>query len=301
MVSIIVVNWNGKKFLKDCLNSLKKQTFRNFEVILVDNGSSDGSQEYVQKNFPEVKLIRLEKNYGLGKAFNIGGEESFKNQKIKYIALLNNDIKASQNWLEELILVAESPENKKTGIFASKILFMESPEIIFSTGQIFQDGHLQERGLLKKDKGQFDNKTEVIGASSTSCLYKKQMLAEIGLYKEEFFFYGVDMELSWRAKINGWGAKFAPKSIIYHKGNIYTNRRKNEKMDKKFAVLDFQNLIWMVKNYGTIKNKILLTLSLLRGVIFHWLKIRKIKPDWKIKLNYKSIINLWKKEENWLI
>lgn len=299
MVGVIIINWNGKKFLGDCLNSLRRQTFKNFEIFLVDNNSSDGSQEYIKENFPEVRIIQLDKNYGLGKAFNIGVNEAFKNPKIKYIVLLNSDIKAEPNWLEELMQAVNNSENEKVGIFVPKILFMDNPQIIFSTGQIFKDAHLQERGLLEKDLGQFDDKTDIVGGSSTACLYKREMLEEIGLYREEFFYSAIDMELAWRAQKKGWKAYFVPKSIVYHKANLFLLRKKNEEINKKFAFLDLKNVVWMIKNHGTIKNKILLTLLLLSDTYFYWRKIKKMKPDWKITLNLKSIINLWRKNENW--
>lgn len=290
-VSIIILNWNGKKFLKTCLDSLRKQTLKDFEVILVDNGSIDGSQEFIERNFPEVKLIELDKNYGVPKALNIGIIEAFKNSKVKYVTLLNNDTKAEPNWIEELMKVVDSPENEKVGIFSSKILLMDRPQIFDSAGLVFKNGYIQERGHGKRDRGQFDHKPNIVGASGAASLYKREMLDEIGLLREEFFGYYEDSELAWRAWRNGWKARFVPSAVIYHKGRATTYQ--NEKIARRFKALDYRNLVWTVKNYGTYKNKILLTLVFIKGMFAYWIKVHKIKADWRIKLNYKSIIDLW--------
>lgn len=290
-VSIIIPNWNGKKFLKTCLDSLRKQTLKDFEVVLVDNGSIDGSQEFIKRNFPEVKLIELDKNYGFSKGLNIGIIEAFKNPKVKYVILLNNDTKSEPNWLKELMKMADSPGNKKVGIFSSKILLMDRPKILDSAGLIFRNGYIQERGHGKRDRGQFDNKINIIGACGAAALYKREMLEEIGLLREEFFAYYEDSELAWRAWKNGWKAKFVPNAVIYHKGRATSYQ--NEKNARKFKTLDYQNLVWTVKNYGSCRSKVLLSLVFIKGMITYWMRMHEIKPNWKIKLYYKSIVDLW--------
>ena len=290
-IAIIILNWNRKDFLKICLNSLKEQTLKDFEVILVDNGSVDTSQEFVKSNFPEVKLIELDKNHGVPGAINIGIKEALNNPEGKYIVLLNNDTKANPYWLKKLVKAANSAENEKVGIFSPKILRMDNPQILDSAGLIFKNGYIQERGHGEIDKGQFDNKINIIGACGAACLYKRKMLEEIGLLREEFFAYYEDSEFSWRAWKNGWKAKFVPDAIIYHKGRATTYQ--NEEIAKKFKTLDYKNLVWTVRNYGTYKNKILLTLVFAKGMFAHWIRVCKINPDWKIKLYYKSIIDLW--------
>ena len=107
-VSVIIVNWNGKKYLEVCLSSVFNQTYPDYEVILVDNGSTDGSIEYIKNNFSKVKLIELNKNYGFAKANNIGIKEAFKNSDIKYVITLNNDTLTDINWLFFLVRVMET-------------------------------------------------------------------------------------------------------------------------------------------------------------------------------------------------
>ena len=171
---------------------------------------------------------------------------------------------------------------------------MDKPQVLDSTGFIFKNGYIQERGHGEIDKGQFDNKINIVGACAAACLYKREMLEEIGLFREEFFAYYEDAELSWRAWKNGWKARFVPDAIIYHKGRATAYQ--NEELARKFNSLDYRNLVWTVKNYGSYRNKILLTLVFTKCMFVHWIKIHKIKPDWKIKLYCKSIIDLWNHE-----
>src|SRR3989344_6053610 len=120
-VAIIIVNWNGKKFIKDCLNAVFKQTHKKFKVYLVDNGSTDGSSDFVNKIFPQTKIIQLDKNYGFAKGNNVGIKEAFKDKSIKYIVCLNNDTIVDKNWLKEMVKTAGS--NNKIGAVGSVSLY----------------------------------------------------------------------------------------------------------------------------------------------------------------------------------
>ena len=134
-VSIIIVNWNGREYLSECLKSVFNQSYDNFKVILVDNGSTDCSVEFVKNNFSHVQVISLDKNYGFAKGNNIDMKEALKDKDVQYIALLNNDTKVEKNYLVELIKVMSS--DNKIGICALKMLRMDNPEILDSTGHIF--------------------------------------------------------------------------------------------------------------------------------------------------------------------
>jgi len=216
-VSIVIVNWNGKEYLGDCLSSVFDQSYPNYDVILVDNGSMDGSVEFVRKNYPKVKIIKLSKNYGIAKGNNIGIREAFKDKDVRYIASLATDTKVEKNWLSELVKVANTEE--KIGICVPKILKMDNPKIIDHTGAVFKWKLVfRNRGRGEVDIGQYDNKLDVDGTDGTSCLLKRQMLEEIGLFDESFFINYEYHELSWRAYKRGWKAKFVPSSIVYHKG-----------------------------------------------------------------------------------
>jgi hypothetical protein len=141
-VALIIINWNGKKFLKDCFTAVNNQTHDNFDVYFVDNGSTDGSVEYIRENFPKTKITELTYNSGFAKANNIGIIEAFKDSKVEYIACLNNDTKIDQKFLENLVNTIG--KNDKIGSVAPKIKFFFEENLIDSIGLlIHQDGSVK--------------------------------------------------------------------------------------------------------------------------------------------------------------
>lgn len=192
--------------------SLKSQAFNDFEVILVDNFSTDDSIEYVGKRYPHfVRVIRNPENYGFAKANNIG----IKAAKGKYIVVLNNDTKVAPQWLEKLVAAAEKDE--QVGMCASKILSMQNPRIIDSTGLcIYPDGTSRQRGWQEKDEGQFDDKTDVLLPSGCASLYRRAMLEQIGYFDERYFAFCEDTDLGLRARLAGWECVFVPSAVVYH-------------------------------------------------------------------------------------
>lgn len=211
LVSVIVLNWNGKRFLEDCLISLEKQSYSNFEVIFVDNGSTDSSVDFIKKKFPWVKLIENKENLG----FAAGNNKGIKISSGKYIVTLNNDTKTDRKWLESLVNVAESSNN--IGMCASKVLLLKRPNVIDSVGiNIYPDGMSKQRGYLEIDTGQYDKIEEILLPSACAALYRKEMLDQIGLFDESFFAYCEDTDLGLRGKLKGWKAVLAPSAIMYH-------------------------------------------------------------------------------------
>jgi GT2 family glycosyltransferase len=249
--AIIIVNWNGLHFLKDCLTSVEHQTYENYEIILVDNGSTDGSIEYVKRHFPAVKVIELERNFGFAKANNIAMREVLQ-KKINYISLLNNDTKADKRWLENLVYVSKMSKN--IGMCASKMLLMSDPSIIDSTGHIFQSGKIGDRGHGEIDSGQYDDKTNVIGACAGACLYRREMLEDIGLFDESFITYCEDAELSWRAHNKGWKAKYVPESVVlhHHGGTTRSTKAINQAMVEQSTI----NIVKMIRRHDSFEGKV---------------------------------------------
>ena len=273
-VSIIIVNWNGKEYLSDCLTSVFNQTYQNYEVILVDNGSTDGSVEFVRENYPNIKIIKLDKNYGFIKGNNIGMREASKNKDTKYIAWLDNDTKVDRNWLSELVKIAESDE--KIGICGSKIFFMDNPAIIYSTGHIFKWGMLIDRGHGKIDKGQYNGKSDIFSASVAACLLKREMSEELGLF-EESFFAGYDKgyedpKLPWRANKIGWKTRYVPTSVVYHKAG--GTRKKDSKIEQKEAILSAMDCARTFKKYATPLQKLMFVLVLMKTATMSWVGMR---------------------------
>lgn len=248
LVSVIVPNLNGKAFLGDCLTSLERQTFKDFEVILVDNGSTDGSLEYARGMFPWLdKIIENPSNLGFAKACNQGIEVSCGD----YIALLNNDTEAHPSWLSELVSVADqSPE---AGMFACKTLFYDARDTIDTAGHlIYPDGLNRGRGRLEPDRGQYDDKTDVFFPSGCAALYRRAMLDEIGLFDEHHFAYGDDIDIGIRGRLAGWKCVFVPNSLVFHRYSMTTGSYSPAKV-----YLVERNRIWIVWKYFPIRHLVL--------------------------------------------
>lgn len=236
IISVIVVNYNGLPHLQECLDSLRAQTFRDFETIFVDNASSDGSVEFVKNNFAELKVIRNEKNLGYGGGNNAG----IRSAEGKYIVLLNNDTKVDPDWLGMLFGAAEKDEG--IGMCASKILNYYQPGIIDNTGLLmYRDGVARGRGRLEGDNGQYDSAEEVFFPSGCAGLYRKEMLNEIGLLDEGFFLYAEDVDIGLRARLAGWRCVYVPRAVVYHKYSATT-----EAYSPLKAYLVERNRIWVM-------------------------------------------------------
>ncbi|MCM8823168.1 MAG: glycosyltransferase, partial [Candidatus Omnitrophica bacterium] len=210
-VSIIIVNYNGKHLLKDCLLSLYDMDYpkSRFEVIVVDNGSHDGSKEYINKHFPATKVLNNQEN-NYCKANNLGIKEA----KGDYIAFLNNDTKVDKNWLKELVRNIRSDE--RIGCCGGKVLFPD--------GKIQSTGHYEfpnfcwgDRGLREIDIGQYEYLEEVNSLSGVAILFRRNCLEEVGFFDEDFMMYLEDVDMFIRCKQQGWKLLYVPKAIVYHK------------------------------------------------------------------------------------
>lgn len=218
-ISVVIANFNGEKYLAGCLEALSRQTFRDFEVVVVDNGSTDGSLALIEKDFPWVKVVRLDTNTGFAKGNNIGIRMSGS----KYVATLNNDTIVSERWLEELYGAAES--DGAVGMVASKILLGVEGGEIDSAGMLFYpDGMTRQRGRGETDGGQFDGKRDVLFPSACAALYRRRMFDEIGLFDEDFFSYCEDADLGLRGRLAGWKAVLAPGAVVRHLYSITGGR-----------------------------------------------------------------------------
>jgi len=207
---VIVVNWNRKDLLRACLTSLRRQAGVAFEVILVDNGSADGSPDMAEREFAAT-VIRNRENRGFCAANNQG----IARARGEFIALLNNDAEAEPGWLPALLRACTSASD--VGMAASKILVWENPRVIDKAGHlIFPDGQNRGRGSGMPDLGQFDREEEVLWPDGCAALYRKEMLDQIGGFDEDFFAYGDDAELGLRARIAGWRCIYTPLAVVRH-------------------------------------------------------------------------------------
>lgn len=209
--SVVIPNWNGRRFLAACLKSLQQQTYSDIEIIVVDNASDDGSQALIRKRFPQVQLITLPENRGFTGACNIGMQAA--NGDI--IALLNNDTEVDGNWVKEI--VEGFCSDQAVGMVASKMLLFDKRDHFHTAGDTFGiDGSAGNRGAWERDVGQYDRVEYVFGACGGAAAYRKSMLDDIGLLDDDFFFLLEDIDLAWRAQLAGYKALYVPSARVYH-------------------------------------------------------------------------------------
>lgn len=209
-ISVVIPTWNGKKWLKVCLPSLRIQTFKDFEVIVVDNGSRDGSGKYVKKYYPKYKLICLEKNLGFAGGVNRGIEAS----QGENIVLVNNDMKLDKDFLNQLYL---SLQKREVGMVAAKVLQYYHPQLIDSAGDYIDIvGHGNNIGQGEVDREQYNENTKIFLVTGGACLIRREVLEKVGLLDEDYFAYFEDVDLCLRAQFCGFKAIFQPKAIAYH-------------------------------------------------------------------------------------
>lgn len=212
LVSVIIPNWNGAALLPACLDSLRAQTYRRLEIIVVDNASTDASVALVRERYPEVRLMVLSENRGLTGGVNAG----IRSAAGDVIALLNNDAEAEPGWVEALVQALEA--HPEAGSAASKMLLYDRRDVLNSAGDTYGlDGIPGNRGVWERDAGQYDRDIEVFGACGGAAAYRRAMLEEIGLFDEELFMYCEDVDLAWRAQIAGYHCAFAPQARVYHR------------------------------------------------------------------------------------
>lgn len=215
VVSVVIANWNRKELLRASLNSLARQTHSSFEVVVVDNGSTDGSPAMVEemaKSYPvRLHLIANSTNLGFCAANNLG----ISSTSTELVALLNNDAEANPDWLKALEQAIRQGDD--VGMAASKVLVWEDPARIDKCGHlIYPDGQNRGRGSGQTDHGQFDRLDEVLWPDGCAAMYRRAMLEDVGGFDEDFFAYADDAELGLRARWAGWRCLYTPDAVVRH-------------------------------------------------------------------------------------
>lgn len=238
-VWVIVANWNGRHHLARCLPSFRAQTYRDFRVIVVDNGSNDGSVAWLAREYPDVRVLQNPRNLG----FAVANNQAIRATESLYVVTLNNDTRATKTWLAELVAAVESDE--AVGMVASQMLLAHAPEVIDSAGiEVDWSGTAwQRRRGEPADEGVAPQ--EVFGPCAGAALYRRAMLDEIGLLDEDFVSYYEDVDLAWRARNAGWRCLYAPGARVYH---VHSATGGQDPARKRYLI--GRNKVWtLVKNY----------------------------------------------------
>lgn len=217
-VSVIVLNWNGLKFISECIQSVLAQTHPEIELIVIDNASTDGSADLIKRNFPQIRLIENPANFGFSKAINQGIEASSS----FCLMPLNFDVLLDKDFVSEMVKAIEADE--RIGSVSGKLLRLDEDgktNIIDSTGHvIFTNRYVVNRGEDKEEIGQYNHGDVVFGTCGAAPLYRCEMLEDIkvdGEYFDESFFVMLeDVDLDWRAQLRGWKCVYTPHAVAYH-------------------------------------------------------------------------------------
>lgn len=209
-VSVVVPTWNGLTHLQKCLPALLVQQSVDYEIVVVDNGSSDGTAKYLQDHYPQVRVIRNDRNLGFAAANNA----AIRATQGEFVATLNNDTLPHERWLASLVSSAEA--FPRHGAFASKMCFWEQAQFVNSAGIVVDRAGLAWDRHCGDPVEHASEGAEVFGASAGAALYRREMLDDIGLFDERFFAYLEDVDLAWRAQWAGWRARYVPQAEVLH-------------------------------------------------------------------------------------
>jgi GT2 family glycosyltransferase len=210
-VSIIIVNYNGRQYLHDCLASIRQSDAAEAEIIVVDNGSIDGSLEDAQRSFPEISIIRMGRNSGFAEANDVGARSA----RCDYLVFLNNDTIVTHNWLSPLLITLTTDQT--IGVVGSKLLFMDARDRIMSAGlTMLFNGTGYDRGFMERDEGQYDWP----GARGAVCgavmMVRRDEFLSVGGFDADYFLYAEDLDLCWRYWLFGYTVQYVPSSVVYH-------------------------------------------------------------------------------------
>jgi GT2 family glycosyltransferase len=248
-VSVVVPNRDGETLLERCLASLEAQTFRDFEVVVVDNGSSDGSRELVRRRFPSAALVELDENRGFAGGSNAGAARA----RGAAVAFVNNDIEAEAGWLEELVACLD--RHSRAASVAPKILRRDDPRVLDGAGdEMTRSLKAYRRGQGEPDRGQYEREEQVFSASGTACLWRAEVFRRLGGFDEGFHAYYEDVDLGFRARRAGWECWYAPRAVVHHVGGGTSGERWSE-FESFYAVRNRWATIaknapagWLVRN-----------------------------------------------------
>ena len=281
-ISVIISNYNGEKWLQGCLDSLYIQTYKNFEIILVDNDSEDDSCELVKKNYPEVIVIQNKEDLGFSGGNNVG----LKRAKGEYILLLSNDTVADKNYLRNFIKAFDEIPN--LGVAQSKIVLMSNPDKLDSCGAFWTDSTFLYHYGVGKDQSlpRYNKSFPVFSVKGASMLIKKDLVDKIGLFDDDFWCYYEETDFCHRVWLAGYECWYYPKALIHHAVGgttttffksdyiqFHSNKNKIRSFLKNFELI---NLLYILPVF----------LSLLVFLSFIWLLQRK--PGYFFSV-YKSI------------
>jgi len=218
-VAVVIPNWNGRELLARLLPTLAAQTFTDARTIVVDNGSQDGSVEWLASEWPQVEVIALERNIGFAPAVNLGVQAAGE----EYVALLNNDMELEPGWLAALVAALDA--DPALGSACPKQRSGRDRARLDGAGdELAWTGGARRRGIGELDEGQYDRAEDVFSACAGAAVYRAAALRAVGPFDPSFFAYLEDIDWGMRAQLAGWRARYVPEALVYHLGGATSGR-----------------------------------------------------------------------------
>ena len=245
LVSIVISNWNSIDFLKNCLASLLQTNYKTFEIIFMDNASTDGAVEFIEETYSDdvrIRLIKKDENIGLTKLFN----EGFTYTKGKYVVFMHSDTTVDPDWLKPLVSSMENDLN--VGVAQGKLLSMEDDNTIFSVGCIPDYlGYPQKViGRFEEDKGQYSSSFEIFNTLDSCMIVRRNVVEVVGLFDPMFKWFREEEDFCWRVRLRGYKIIYVPESVIWHKSSIIFSKNAVDATFNRFK----NYLSMLLKNYG---------------------------------------------------
>ena len=266
-VSVVIPNWNTLEHLPECLASLAEQTFKDFEIVVVDNASSDGSVAYLRQQWPDVRVIALATNTGFPGAVNAGIRAS----DAPYVVLLNNDTAAEPGWLE--VLVAAMDAHHEFAFASSKLVRFDDRTLIDSAGHAFSITRSSGINLGQGESvGTFTERAWVFGAPAAAAIYRRSLIDDIGAFDEDFFFLHEDVEFDVRANVAGYRCMLVPDAVVYHK------RGGSFEVNPEIDVLGIRNRLWVATN------------TFPAGALVLWAVSNLVRAVWLVPLRLVNVV-----------
>jgi GT2 family glycosyltransferase len=245
---LIILNWNGRDMTAECIRSVLAMRGVEYKVVIVDNGSHDGSVEFFKKEFPQCIVLPQSHNLGFPGGCNVGIKDALR-RGAEYVVPLNNDTIVDPDFLQELVRVAE--QNTEAAIVSPKIYFYDSPDRFWWAGGSYSlwSGIPVHMGRKEKDTGQFDRERALDWATGCAMLIRASALREVGLFDERFFLNAEDLDLSVRIRRAGYQICYAPKAKLWHKEGV---DRRNNGVNHLNAFSGARNLLWIMHKHASL-------------------------------------------------
>jgi GT2 family glycosyltransferase len=272
MISIVIPNFNGLEHLKTCYPSLINQSYNDWKLVLVDNGSSDNSVNYTKQFISSSHIIELKTNTGFAHAVNDGIKYSIKNLYSEYILLINNDIELAPDFLEQGISIFRQHDD--VSAVAVKMLNYYNRDMIDNCGDFIKanGGSPVARGYGEKDTGQYDKQEYIFGACAGAAFYRAETFEKTGFFDEDYFAYYEDIDLSFRMQLLGYKCYYQPKAVCFHKrgvtSSVVTHGFQTEMCERNLIIM-------RVKNYP-------LSIYLLYQPLFFIARMKRYYLFWRL-------------------